>query len=151
MDESLEKLLADLVATSNDTSTFDEALSYFPEFKNVDSKLLADFVATAQDVGSVREAISYFPEFTGDQTTSAITSSITKSLAGAEPEKELVDMQDVDRVFELVNNRELYSTRDLAMERAREAREKASKYDLDTPPGKYYSPPPKKKKLPRSL
>ena len=75
MDESLEKLLADLVATSSDTSTFDEALSYFPEFENVDSKLLADFVATAQDVGDIREAISYFPEFTGDQTTSAITSS----------------------------------------------------------------------------
>ena len=79
MDESLEKLLADLVATSNDTSTFDEALSYFPEFKNVDSKLLADFVATAQDVGDINQAISYFPEFGGN-----------KNINDTEPEKELV-------------------------------------------------------------
>ena len=79
MDESLEKLLADLVATSSDTSSFDDALSYFPEFKNVDSKLLADFVATAQDVGDINQAISYFPEFGGD-----------KNITNTEPEKELV-------------------------------------------------------------
>jgi len=110
MDESLEKLLADLVVTSNNTSTFDEALSYFPEFKNVDSKLLADFVATAQDVGDIREAISYFPEFGGDKNITD-TEPEKKLVAEIvpEPEGELVDMQGFD-------DRKLYSTRDLAME-----------------------------------
>ena len=131
-----EQLLKDLVATAEaDNYNWDVIMPKFPELSNYDLQLLKDYVATAEADGYNYETINAkFPEFKEVETE-------VEEVALEDQKEDVVESKEVEEVKldeELFEERELFTQKDFARQSEEEDKQKASKYDIDTPPGKYY-------------
>ena len=118
-----EQLLKDLVATAQqDEYNWDVVLDKFPELSEYDPQVLKDYVATVEKEDYNYEiANSKFPEFKFEQ------------------DKKVKDVDlDQDRLDEVFEVREAFTTQDLALQQEKEEEARKTKYNIDEIPGKYY-------------
>jgi len=119
-----EQLLKDLVATAQqDNYNWDVVLNKFPELSEYDPQLLKDYIATVEKEDYNYEvANSKFPEFKFEE--------VEKNL----PSKDDAEVNQED----LFEQRDMFTTRDFALEQEKEEEARKAKYNIDEVPGKYY-------------